>query len=236
MYRPTAGTLFHKVKFGLRKAFFICFEMCATTKNLSALQMSVRYGITENTARLFMHKVREAMKSNELHKMNGQVQVDEFTVGGKEDGKQGRSYDSKKKKIVCAIELTDDGKVKRFYANKIEDYSAKSLRTIFDKHIDKSAQVTTDDWKGYRPIKDFNIKQIPSNKGKNFPILHTIIHQVKSWLRTIYCRVSDFNMDRYLAEFSYRINRSQSKDNIFNNLIKRMIEKKPVHHRNLICS
>ncbi|MFJ1323525.1 IS1595 family transposase, partial [Capnocytophaga canis] len=36
--------------------------------------------------------------------------------------------------------------------------------------------------------------------------------------------------------FSYRINRSQSKDNIFNNLIKRMIEKKPVHHRNLICS
>lgn len=233
---PTAGTLFHKVKFGLRKAFFICFEMCATTKNLSALQMSVRYGITENTARLFMHKVREAMKSNELHKMNGQVQVDKFTVGGKEDSKQGRSYDSKKKKIVCAIELTDDGKVKRFYANKIGDYSAKSLRTIFDKHIDKSAQVTTDDWKGYRPIKDFNIKQIPSNKGKNFPILHTIIHQVKSWLRTIYCRVSDFNMDRYLAEFSYRINRSQSKDNIFNNLIKRMIEKKPVHHWDLICT
>lgn len=73
--------------------------MCATTKNLSALQMSVRYGITENTARLFMHKVREAMKSNELHKMNGQVQVDEFTVGGKEEGKQGRSYDSKKKKL-----------------------------------------------------------------------------------------------------------------------------------------
>lgn len=233
---PTAGTLFHKVKFGLRKAFFICFEMCATTKNLSALQMSIRYGITENTARLFMHKVREAMKSNGLQKMKGKVQVDEFTLGGKEDGKQGRSYDSKKKKIVCAIELTDKGKVKRFYANKIEDYSAKSLRTIFDKHISESAQVTTDDWKGYRPIKDFNIKQIPSNKGKNFPILHTIIHQVKSWFRTIYCRVSDFNIDRYLAEFSYRINRSQSKNNIFNNLIKRMIDRKPVYHKNLICS
>ena len=23
---PTAGTLFHRLKFGLRKAFFICFE------------------------------------------------------------------------------------------------------------------------------------------------------------------------------------------------------------------
>ena len=62
---PTANTLFHKVKFGVRKAFFICFEMSTTTKNFSALQMAVRYGVRENTARLFMHKVREAMKSSE---------------------------------------------------------------------------------------------------------------------------------------------------------------------------
>ena len=149
---PTSGTLFHRVKFGLRKAFFICFEMSTTTKDLSALQMSVRYGVAENTARLFMHKVREAMKSDEKDGMKGLVQIDEFTVGGKEENKQGRSYDAKKKKVVCAVELTDEGKVKRFYALKIEDFSAKSLRTIFDKHIDKSAEIVTDDWKGYRPI------------------------------------------------------------------------------------
>ena len=28
----SANTLFHKVKFGLRKAFFICFEMSTTTQ------------------------------------------------------------------------------------------------------------------------------------------------------------------------------------------------------------
>lgn len=39
---PTANTLFHKVKFGLRKAFFICSEMSASTKNLSASCMGVR--------------------------------------------------------------------------------------------------------------------------------------------------------------------------------------------------
>lgn len=233
---PSAGTLFHRVKFGLRKAFFICFEMSTTTKDLSALQMSIRYGVAENTARLFMHKVREAMKSEEKDGMKGLVQIDEFTVGGKEDGKQGRSYDVKKKKVVCAVELTDEGKVKRFYALKIKDFSAKSLRTIFDKHIDKSAQVITDDWKGYRPIKDFNITQIPSNKGKNFPILHTMIHQVKSWIRTIYSWVSDSNINRYLSEFCFRINRSQSKQTIFNNLIKRMIKGNPVSQAELICN
>ena len=29
---PTAGTLFHRLKFGLRKAFFICFEMTLQLK------------------------------------------------------------------------------------------------------------------------------------------------------------------------------------------------------------
>ena len=95
----SVDTLFHRVRFGLRKAFFICFEMTTTTKSLSAKQMEVRYGITEKTARLFMMKVREAMKSSENHPIDGEVHVDEFVVGGQENGKIGRSYDSKKKRL-----------------------------------------------------------------------------------------------------------------------------------------
>ena len=53
----STNTLFHKVKFGLRKAFIICFEMSTTTKSLSASYMEVRFGVTEKTARLFMHKL-----------------------------------------------------------------------------------------------------------------------------------------------------------------------------------
>lgn len=234
---PMANTLFHKVKFGLRKAFFMCFEMTTTTKSLSACQMSVRFGVRENTARLFMHKVREAMKSSESNPVDGIVHVDEFVVGGKEEDKPGRSYHSKKKKSICAVQLTDDGKVKRFYALKINDFSAKSLRTIFDKHICKDANITTDEWKGYKPImKDYNIEQIPSNHGSNFKALHTMIHQVKSWLRTTYSWVSEKNIERYFNEFCYRINRSQSKEIIFNNLIKRMVAADNVTHAQIICT
>ncbi len=32
---PTANTLFHRLRFGIRKAFMIVFEMSATTKGLS---------------------------------------------------------------------------------------------------------------------------------------------------------------------------------------------------------
>lgn len=232
----SAGGLFHRVKFGLKKAFFICFEMGTTSKGMSALQVSERYGISEKTARLFMHKVREAMKSSENYPMKGQVHTDEFVVGGKEKGKQGRSYDTKKKKVNCAIELSDKGGVKRFYALKINDFSSKSLRNLFNKHIDKTAKVTADKWRGYDPLeKEYNITQIKSEGGKNFILLHTMIHQVKSWLRTIFSWVSDKNIQRYLNEFSYRINRSNSKETIFHNLIKRMSSTDKITQQELVC-
>ena len=109
--------------------------MVSTSKGLSALQILVRFGIGERTSRMCMQKIREAMKSIGNFPRTGIVYVDEFSVGGSEQGKQGRSYDSKKKKVICAVELTLEGKVKLFYAFKIDDYSSKSLRLMFEKHI-----------------------------------------------------------------------------------------------------
>jgi phosphoenolpyruvate carboxylase len=39
--------------------------------------------------------------------------------------------------IVCALYLTEEGKMIRFFALKIPDYSSKSLHSIFEKHISK---------------------------------------------------------------------------------------------------
>jgi transposase-like protein len=234
---PSSGTLFHKVKFGLHKAFTIVFEMTATTKGLSAGQMGRRLGIKRQTAWLFMQKVRTGMGSSGRHPMEGPVVVDEFVIGGKETGRPGRSHDSKKKKVVCAVELTDSGKVKRMYAQRIDDFSGKSLRPIFDRHISKDAEVTTDEWKGYRPIaKDYRIRQMPSDKGRNFKRLHTVIHQVKSWVRTVYSWVHRGHTDRYLAEFCYRLNRSIHKRGIFHGLIERMVHSNPAPYKTIIVS
>ena len=55
-------------------------------------------------------------------------------------------------------------------------------------------------------------------------------------LRGIYSWVSEFNIDRYLAEYSFRINRSQNKDTIFNKLMKRIVEGSPVSQSQLVCN
>lgn len=221
----TANTLFHKVKFGVQKAFCIVFEMSCTTKGMSSTQIAKRYGITQKTAWFFMQKVKLGMKSSFQNPMKGNVQVDEFVIGGKENGKQGRSYDSKKAKVVCAVELTNDGKVKRGYAKIIDDYSAESIKPLFEEHIDKEASIKTDKWSAYTKIgKEYSITQEKSNPSVNFKQMHTIIHQIKSGLRTIQTHVNIGHLQKYLDEYFYRLNRSIHKETIFDNLFKRLVK------------
>ena len=61
-------------------------------------------------------------------------------------------------------------------------------------------------------------------------------HQVKSWIRTTYSWVSDDNLNRYFNEFCFRINRSQSKTTIFNNLITKMVKGNKMYQSQLISN
>ena len=116
-----------------------------------------------------MHKVFESMKSFESQPLTRTLHFDEFIAIDKETRHVGRGYGRKKKKMVWAVELIDLGKVKRFYALKIKDFSAQS------------------------------------------------------WIKTAYFWVSKKHIERFMNEYSYRINKSRSKEIIFHNLIKRMV-------------
>ena len=225
---PTANTIFHRVRFGVRKAFGIVFEMSATTKSMSSSQMAKRYSISRPTAWLFMHKVRTAMKSSESQPIVGTVYVDEFVFGGREDLKQGRSKDAKKKKIVAAVEIDEKRGIKRAYFKKIDDCSSGELEKIFESHISPEANAKTDKWKGYKPLKKkYSIEQIKSNTSDFFE-MNTIVHQVKSWLRSVYSWMHEQHIEKYLDEYSYRLNRSIYKETIFDLLIKRLVNHKSI--------
>ena len=116
------------------------------------------------------------------------------------------------------------------FGSVIEDYSSKELKKVFDKHISKDeATVRTDGWSGYDPIgKEYKMERIKSNKGKNFPNMHTLIMNFKSWLRGIYHKCSERHIQAYLDEFFYRFNRRNFGDNRFHNLIVRMVQTKPM--------
>lgn len=230
----TANTLFHKLKFPLRKAFLILFEMSTTTKGCSSPVMARKLGINQKTAWLFMSKVRKAMSSSETHPLEGRCEVDEILIGGKQGGKRGRGAEGKKKAAVL-IEKDSQGGIKRAYGMKIENFSTTELRKIFDRHITKKAKVDTDLWRSYTPLKEeWNIEQTKSNPNENFQSIHRFIQQLKGWIRGIFHRINDQYLQGYLDEFCFRLNRHLFRDTIFQTLINRMMTHQPVSRNKLI--
>ena len=84
--------------------------------------------------------------------------------------------------------------------------------------------------------KEFDLNQIKSNKGSSSKELHTIIYQVKSWLRSTFSCIHKEHIQKYLDEFSYRINSSIYKENIFDLLINRMMNTQKVLYQDIIIS
>ena len=229
----TANTLFHKLKFNIRKAFFILFELSSTTKGLSAEMVSRKYAINRKTAQLFCRKVRTAMKSSLAHPLAGSCEVDEAVVGGKQEGKRGRGAINKKKMAVV-IQTNGAKGITRAYCQHIRDFSALELQKIFDKHIAKQAQVLTDEWTGYEPIAEkWNITQQKSKPKENFTLMHRFIQQFKAWLRGTHHHVSEKYFQGYLDEYCFRFNRHLYKESIFNKLVGRMMTSPPMYKVNI---
>jgi len=225
---PTSGMFFHKVKFPLLKAFYIVYFVSTNKKGIASMELSRKLGLRQKTCWYFKRKVMKAMESSGKYPLEGNVDVDEFFVGGQESGKKGRGRE-RKQLVVIAIEKRDKG-ISRMYGKVIEQADAKNLGNFMKAKINPQAQIKTDKWLGYRPLKSefSNLIQLSSGeKGGNFPEIHRSIMLFKSWLRGIHHRVTD--LQAYIDEYTYRFNRHFMNASIFDNLILRMVKDKPYY-------
>ena len=224
---PTAGTMFDKCKFSILLAFHIAFKISTKKKGMSSEELSEEYELRQKTCWEFKWKIQQAMQSSGNYPLTGKVHVDEFFVGGAEEGVFGRGSKNKRL-VVVALEIVHEG-FGRAYAEVIDDASAKSLRPFFERRISKDAEIITDEWNGYKPLKkDYpKLTQVPSDKGNNFPQLHIHIMNIKGWLRGIHHHCSKERLQGYLDEYHFRFNRRASKDTIFDVLIRRMMFYEP---------
>ena len=225
---PTAGTMFDKCKFPLHLAFHIAFKISTKKKGMSTLELSQEFELRQKTCWEFKWKIQQAMQSSKLNPISGIVHVDEFYIGGEEEGKQGRSKGDKKL-VVIALEIVKGG-VGRAYAQCINDASSASFKPFFETYISKDTKVITDKWKGYIPLKKTypNLEQLKSENGKSFQDIHIHIMNLKGWLRGIHHHCNKDRLQGYLDEYHFRYNRRSNMDTIFDSLINKMVLNNPI--------
>ena len=135
----TKSTLFDHLRFDVTKSFGMLYEIVTRKKGESSIELAERFNVNQKTAWSFRQKIQSVMLSSEQYPLENEVHVDEFEIGTPQKGEQGRSASEKKIRVVIAVEHRD-GKAGRAYAKVIKDYSADSLRPIFQSHINLEYQ------------------------------------------------------------------------------------------------
>src|SRR5665647_3057505 len=77
---PTAGTLFHKIKFPLLKAFHMCYRVSVSKKGMSSWELSRELSLRQMTCWAFKRKIQETMASSGLNPLEKRVDVDEMAI------------------------------------------------------------------------------------------------------------------------------------------------------------
>jgi ISXO2 transposase-like protein/transposase-like zinc ribbon protein len=233
---PTTGTLFHKIKFPLVKAFEMIYWITETTKGMSTVELSKHFDLQQKTCWLFKRKIQEAM-NEKGSKLDGFVEIDEFIQGGSEVKAQGRACYEKKMAIVgIQTVTTKKGKkgIKKAFCKMIDGFGAQDLRPFLEEKVDGNSNIKTDKWSGYLPLKkDFKIKMVYSKLGENFKELHHFIMNLKGWIRGIHHSVSFNHYQNYLDEFCFRFNNQNDFRKPYNMLIENMISHSPMFSRNI---
>lgn len=215
----TSGTLFHKLKFPIEKAFVMLYLLTTSKKGFSTCELARQFDITQKSAWFFKHKVQQAMQAEDLGLLHQFVEVDETLIGGQEKGKPGRSL-GKKLPVQVAIETCTDDKgkqrIKRASAHILKGYNAEEILAGVESMVGRGAMVTTDGLPSYRSIEKYfgHVTKL-SEKGSNFQLLHWHIFNLTNWIRGTHHHISSKHANSYLKEFNFKFNhRNYIKDKV----------------------
>lgn len=240
----TAGTVFHHTHLPFWKWFWAIYRFSQGKKGLSAIQLMKEVDISYPAAWRMLHKLRETMRRRDKrYLLGGILELDDAYVGGEQEGKRGRGAEGKTLIAVAVEERVDkEGNTRPGYVamDVLENVSGEEINQFAKEHIEQGSIVKTDGLKAYQGLKDegYRHERIVTGGGKAagrlFPWVHVTISNFKRFLLGTHHQASSNHLGRYLAEFTYRLNRRYHEVDLFEHLIKAVLISKAVTYRELI--
>lgn len=236
----TAGTVMHGTRQPLRLWFWAAYLVATHHPGISAVQLQRQLGVgCHETAWMMLHKLRCAMVAPERELLKGEVEVDEFFLGGLEEGLTGGRARGKKTLVGIAIEVRGAGSG-RVRLGVLQDASGASLEALVKATTAVGAIVHTDAWAGYNGLTKLGYDRRPRSqnaaaRGEHLlPRAHRAVSNLKAWLYGTHRWASPEHLQAYLDEFVFRHNRRRNPHAAFQTLLGLSTRHEPATYRQII--
>lgn len=203
------GTVFEESRIPLKHWCFAFWRSASSKKGVSALEIHRQTGVSYKSALFMLHRIRFAMEDEDTGHLQGVVEVDELFVGGRPRRIHNSRKSIKKDKAIVVGLLERGGRVR---PKVVADVTGATLKAVIAENVDKSSHIMTDDWAGYRGLRnagwthdtvchsmfEYARGDVTTNRIEGFFGL------VRRSLDGIYHSVSKKHLHRYLGEFTFR--------------------------------
>jgi hypothetical protein len=220
----TAGTVMHGTRTPLRVWFWAAYLVATHHPGISAKQLQRQLGLSRyETAWLILQKLRRAMVAPEREPLEREVEIDEFFLGGLEEGQRGGRQRGKKALCGIAIEVRGQGSG-RLRLAVLPDASGRSLGAFAKSTTARGAIVHTDGWTGYLGLSKLGYdhrrrSQLAEPGEQLLPRAHRAVSNLKAWLHGTHRGVGNPHLQVYLDEFVFRHNRRRTPMAAFQTLL-----------------
>lgn len=210
----TAGTLFHKLKFPILKAFEICFQLTVNSEGSSSYQISREFKISQETAWYFKRKIQQAM---------GRFETEDIFQGS-----HGKIRSKSKKYLykVCLNEANIEMKtlLDYFVDDDLKLISSK-IRSIRQTNKKQSTPIKDEFSKdlhrkalGNLWLKRFGIGKTNYREG-----LLEFRNEIVYFIRSTHHHVSSKHLFFYCSEHNFRTRRKNNKIQSYRNCLTAMV-------------
>ncbi len=203
----------HGTRTPLRAWFWAAYLVATHHPGISAKQLQRQLGLSRyETAWLILQKLRRAMIAPERTLLMREVEIDEFYLGGHEEGLRGGRQRGKKALVGIAIEVRGQGSG-RLRLAAMSDASGPALLAFAQATTAPGAIVHTDGLQSYRPLAKhgYEHRRRPQDSAapgeQLLPRAHRAISNLKAWMDGTHRGVSDQHLHVYLDEYVFRHNR-----------------------------